>query len=247
MCVCLRERQCVCMCMYTHALVLGKPMDSSTSRVDPCLTVLGRLWRCLRGVTLAYRSSLAAIIHCSIGMPGLLACLHLLKKTCKREEWKLQSVQTRVTWVKRRHVENTKPSGKPAFPKCYPKCKLDQLPPDVSHMKSKPSAVGSAMGSHFCCLCPRFTVPKRGEHVWFLLASRIRSAEWEIICDCMNFLSYLWMDPEWAELQPVKGCSCDCAAPLIKGTVRRLREGRKSVRSEGGVRWNLKIILTIPG
>lgn len=43
--------------LCTHALVLGKPMDSSTSRVVPCLTVLGRVWRCLRGVTLAYSSS----------------------------------------------------------------------------------------------------------------------------------------------------------------------------------------------
>ncbi|TNN72534.1 hypothetical protein EYF80_017310 [Liparis tanakae] len=39
--------------LCTHALVLGKPMDSNTSRVDPCLMVLGRLCRCLRGVTLA--------------------------------------------------------------------------------------------------------------------------------------------------------------------------------------------------
>lgn len=64
--------RCVCVCarVCTHALVLGKPMDSNTSRVDPCLTVLGRVWRCLRGVTLAYRSSLAAITHSSIGMPA---------------------------------------------------------------------------------------------------------------------------------------------------------------------------------
>lgn len=45
----------------TYARALGKPMDKSTSRADPCLMVPGRCWRFLRGVTLLYSSSLAAM------------------------------------------------------------------------------------------------------------------------------------------------------------------------------------------
>lgn len=78
-----------CACgVYTHALVRGKPMDSSTSRVDPFLMVLGRVWRCLRGVTLAYSSSLAAIAQCSIGMPipGLICCIFIYLFIREREK-----------------------------------------------------------------------------------------------------------------------------------------------------------------
>lgn len=45
----------------TYARALGKPMESSTSSADPCLMVPGRCWRLLRGVTLLYSSSLAAM------------------------------------------------------------------------------------------------------------------------------------------------------------------------------------------
>lgn len=45
----------------TYARALGKPMDRSTSSADPCLMVPGRCWRFLRGVTLLYSSSLAAM------------------------------------------------------------------------------------------------------------------------------------------------------------------------------------------
>lgn len=45
----------------TYARALGNPMDSSTSSADPCLMVPGRCWRFLRGVTLLYSSSLAAM------------------------------------------------------------------------------------------------------------------------------------------------------------------------------------------
>lgn len=50
----------------TYALVLGKPIDSKTSRLFPCLTAPGRFCRCIRGATLAYRSSFAAMVQLSI-------------------------------------------------------------------------------------------------------------------------------------------------------------------------------------
>lgn len=87
--------------------------------------------------------------------------------------------------------------------------------------------------------CPRFTVPDRGEHVWFLLNPRIRSAEWKIRRDCLSFLStrcliYEWIMSErrfshWKSKTPT-------AWPfLVKGTVRRLWEDRKSVWVSGGM------------
>lgn len=45
----------------TYARARGNPMESSTSSADPCLMVPGRCWRFLRGVTLLYSSSLAAM------------------------------------------------------------------------------------------------------------------------------------------------------------------------------------------
>lgn len=45
----------------TYARARGKPMDRSTSSADPCLTVPGRCRRSLRGVTLLYSSSRAAM------------------------------------------------------------------------------------------------------------------------------------------------------------------------------------------
>lgn len=46
----------------TYALGLGKPIDSSTSRLEPHFTEPGRFWRSLRGRILLYRSSLAAMV-----------------------------------------------------------------------------------------------------------------------------------------------------------------------------------------
>lgn len=46
----------------TYALGLGKPIDSSTSKLDPHFTEPGRFWRSLRGRILLYRSSLAAMV-----------------------------------------------------------------------------------------------------------------------------------------------------------------------------------------
>lgn len=45
----------------THALALGNPMERRMSSEEPCLTVLARGCLFLRGVTLPYRSSLAAM------------------------------------------------------------------------------------------------------------------------------------------------------------------------------------------
>lgn len=52
----------------TYARALGNPMESSTSSADPCLMVPGRCWRFLRGVTLLYSSSLAAMPS-GLGLP----------------------------------------------------------------------------------------------------------------------------------------------------------------------------------
>ena len=47
----------------THALGLGKPMDNSTSRLEPHFTEPARFCRSLRGRILLYRSSLAAMVQ----------------------------------------------------------------------------------------------------------------------------------------------------------------------------------------
>lgn len=52
----------------TYARALGNPMERSTSSADPCLMVPGRCWRFLRGVTLLYSSSLAAMPS-GLGLP----------------------------------------------------------------------------------------------------------------------------------------------------------------------------------
>lgn len=44
---------------------------------------------------------------------------------------------------------------------------------------------------------PRFAVPDRGEHVWFLLNPRIRCREWKIRCDYSSFLSTRCLIYEW--------------------------------------------------
>lgn len=51
-----------CRGQATYALGLGKPIDSSTSRLEPHFTEPGRFWRSLRGRILLYRSSLAAMV-----------------------------------------------------------------------------------------------------------------------------------------------------------------------------------------
>lgn len=186
--VCARTRVC------THALVLGKPMDSSTSRVDPCLMVLGRVWRSFRGVTLAYSSSLAAITQCSISMPG---------PALNRREagWKRLTVQSTTTCGTRKHVENSKPSEETSiFLGWINALSWIRLPLDDSHIKSKSSAGGGVSHGKSLPLslpCPRLAISHRGEHVWFLLAPRIRSAEWIIRRDYMSFLPTRYLIYEW--------------------------------------------------
>lgn len=53
----------------TYALALGKPMERRMSRDEPCLMVPARCCRFLRGMTLLYSSSLAAMA-CGGGLPG---------------------------------------------------------------------------------------------------------------------------------------------------------------------------------
>lgn len=55
----------------TYARARGKPMDRSTSSADPCLTVPGRCRRSLRGVTLLYRSSRAAMPRAGVAVPSV--------------------------------------------------------------------------------------------------------------------------------------------------------------------------------
>lgn len=45
-------------------------MDRSTSSADPCLTVPGRCRRSLRGVTLLYSSSRAAMPRAGVAVPS---------------------------------------------------------------------------------------------------------------------------------------------------------------------------------
>lgn len=46
-------------------------MDRSTSSADPCLTVPGRCRRSLRGVTLLYSSSRAAMPRAGVAVPSV--------------------------------------------------------------------------------------------------------------------------------------------------------------------------------